>query len=222
MQQHTFSQPIRRKLFKRLFDIFFSLTILIALSPLYLLLAIFVKYSSEGPIFYTSRRIGRKGKIIDCLKFRTMEKGADDKLTDLLASDPKLAAEWALFDKLYQDPRVTPLGRFLRKTSLDELPQFFNVLTGDLSVVGPRALHIIGSPETYLKEMRRIYGDKTDQILSVRPGITGIWQISGRSFIPIEERCRLDALYVQHQTFWQDLKVICKTIPAVLHSKGAF
>jgi len=151
-----------------------------------------------------------------------MEKGADAKLTDLLASDPKLAAEWALFDKLHQDPRITSLGKFLRKTSLDELPQFFNVLTGDLSVVGPRALHIIGSPETYLQELRRIYGDKTDQILSVRPGITGVWQISGRSFIPIEERCKLDALYVQQQTFWQDLKVICKTIPAVLHSKGAF
>jgi exopolysaccharide production protein ExoY len=222
MQQHTFSQPIRHKIFKRLFDIFFSLTILIILSPLYLLLAIFVKCSSKGPIFYTSRRIGRKGKLIDCLKFRTMEKGADAKLTDLLASDPKLAAEWALFDKLHQDPRITSLGKFLRKTSLDELPQFFNVLTGDLSVVGPRALHIIGSPETYLQELRRIYGDKTDQILSVRPGITGVWQISGRSFIPIEERCKLDALYVQQQTFWQDLKVICKTIPAVLHSKGAF
>lgn len=222
MQHAIFSQSIRRKLFKRLFDILFSALVLICLSPLYLFLAVLVKCSSQGPIFYTSRRIGRGGKIIHCVKFRTMDQDADAKLAKLLSSNPKLAAEWTLFDKLHQDPRVTMLGRLLRKTSLDELPQFFNVLTGDLSVVGPRALHLQGSPETHLQKIRQIYGEKTDQILSVRPGITGIWQISGRSFIPVEERCKLDALYVQQQTFWRDMLVICKTIPAVLHSKGAF
>ncbi len=222
MQRKSFSSSARRKFFKRLFDIFFSLAMLFCLSPLYLLLAVLVKCSSEGPIFYTSRRIGLGGKIIHCIKFRTMEKDADVKLPKLLASNPQLAAEWALFDKLHQDPRITPIGRFLRKTSLDELPQFFNVLTGDLSVVGPRALHVYGPIESHVQQMRRIYGEKTDQILSVRPGITGIWQISGRSFIPIEERCQLDALYVQQQTFWRDMLVICKTIPAVLYSKGAF
>lgn len=213
---------IRRQVLKRLFDIFFSLFILILFSPLYLVLAILVKCSSDGPIFYTSRRIGKSGKIIHCLKFRTMVKDADAKLTCLLASHPALAAEWELFDKLHQDPRITSVGKLLRKTSLDELPQFFNVLTGDLSVVGPRALHLADSPETSLQKIRRIYGGKTDQILSIRPGITGVWQVSGRSSLPIEERSRLDTLYVEQQTFWQDLKVICKTIPAVLHSKGAF
>lgn len=213
---------IRRQALKRLFDIFFSLFILIAFSPLYLFLAILVKYSSEGPVFYTSRRIGRNGKVINCLKFRTMVKDADTKLFALLAASPTLAAEWELFDKLHQDPRITPFGKFLRKTSLDELPQFFNVLTGDLSVVGPRALHLEGAAETSLKKMRKIYGDNVDRILSVRPGITGVWQVSGRSSLPIAERSKLDALYVEQQTFWQDLKVICKTIPAVLHSKGAF
>ncbi len=222
MQHAIFSSASRRRFFKRLFDILFSVAALVCLSPLYLLLALCVKCSSHGPIFYTSQRIGRGGTIIYCLKFRTMEQDADAKLASLLASDPQLAAEWALFDKLHQDPRVTPFGRLLRKTSLDELPQFFNVLTGDLSVVGPRALHVQGSLESQLKQIRRIYGENTDQILSVRPGITGIWQISGRSFIPIEERCQLDALYVEQQTFWRDLLLICKTIPAVLHSKGAF
>ncbi len=222
MERSVSFKNFRQRFFKRLFDLFFSLSVLIFLSPLYLLLAVLIKCSSPGSVFYRSQRIGRGGKVIGCLKFRTMEKDADAKLQSLLASRPELADEWKRFDKLHHDPRVTPLGKFLRKTSLDELPQFFNVLMGDLSVVGPRALHLSSSPKTRLQEIRRLYGEKTDQILSVRPGITGIWQISGRSFIPLDERCKLDALYVQQQTFWKDVKVICKTIPAIFQCKGAF
>lgn len=209
------------KFCKRTFDILFSLFVLAFLSPLYLLLAILVKLSSKGPIFYVSRRIGRRGKIIHCFKFRTMHQDADKHLPSLLQSNPLLAKEWATYQKLHSDPRITPIGYFLRKTSLDELPQFVNVLLGDLSVVGPRALLFTGSSASHLSEMRRLYGEHIESILAVRPGITGIWQISGRSSLSLQKRCEMDIAYVSKQTVWRDIKVICKTIPAILSSKGA-
>lgn len=213
---------MRRRLSKRIFDILFSLFVLISLSPIYLALALSIKCSSKGPIFYISRRIGLGGKLIRCFKFRTMYPDADFQLHHLLASNKSFAYEWATFHKLFNDPRVTPIGRFLRKTSLDELPQFFNVLLGDLSVVGPRGIQFRGPPEMYLEKMYRLYGDKTPCILSVRPGITGLWQISGRNLVSFEERKQLDILYATEYTLWQDILVICKTIPTILCSKGAF
>ncbi len=213
---------VRHDPVKRTFDFCFSLSFLLFFAPLYLLMALLVKVSSKGPVFYKSRRLGRGGKTIDCLKFRTMYADADERLADLLASSPSLANEWKQFQKLQNDPRITPLGRLMRKTSLDELPQFINVLKGDLSVVGPRPPTLMGPPEEYLQEIRLLYGEMTPKILSVRPGITGVWQVSGRSSLTFEERKKIEAAYAESRTFWKDLVVIAKTVPAVLFSKGAY
>lgn len=198
---------------KRLFDICFSLLILILFSPLYFLIALLIKLSSKGPVVYLSPRVGKGGKIFQCYKFRTMRTGANETLAIFLAKDPSLQKEWETFRKLKNDPRVTPLGAYLRKTSLDELPQFWNVLKGDLSVVGPRPV----SEE----EVREWIGDKAPKILSVRPGITGLWQTSGRSTLSLAERIHLEETYVDNQSFFLDLCLICKTIPMILFPKGA-
>lgn len=206
---------------KRAFDILFSSLFLIGFSPVYLLLSLLVKVSSKGPIFYKSRRIGRGGVVIECWKFRTMHKDAEVRLSKLLQEDPKFREEWLLFQKVERDPRISPIGAFLRKTSLDELPQFWNVLKGDLSVVGPRPPTLVGPLEDSLDEIHLLYKDKAATILSVRPGITGIWQVSGRSKIPFEKRCTMEEEYAKTATFRTDLKIIFKTIPAIFFSKGA-
>lgn len=139
---------------------------------------------------------------------------ADLRLRQLLQSDPALKEEWENYRKLKDDPRITNIGKWLRKTSLDELPQFWNVIKGDLSVVGPR-------PVTE-EEIKKYYGDKAEKILSIRPGITGLWQTSGRNLLSFEERLVLEVNYVDHRSFLLDLKLICKTIPAILFSKGAY
>ena len=213
---------IRRDPWKRAFDLLFSLVFLLAASPLLLILSFLVFTTSPGPIFYKSRRLGRGGKVIECWKFRSMYKDAEERLHQLLDSDEKFRAEWEAFQKVKHDPRITSIGRFLRKTSMDELPQFWNVLKGDLSVVGPRPPTLIGPPEQFIQEILLLYGDRAAKILSVRPGITGVWQISGRSQIPFEERCRLEEQYAMNRTFWKDLMVIAKTSPAVVLSRGAF
>ncbi|HSX27042.1 MAG TPA: sugar transferase [Chlamydiales bacterium] len=207
---------------KRTFDILFSLTILCLLSPLFIFIALAVRLTSEGPIFFKSRRLGRGGNEIDCWKFRTMYKDAEERLHHLLQTDSAFCAEWEQFQKVKLDPRITPIGRFLRKTSIDEFPQFWNVLRGDLSVVGPRPPTLLGPPDQYFQEICRLYGKRAAKILSVRPGITGIWQISGRSQISFDERCKLEEQYAENRTFWKDLVLIAKTIPAVLFSRGAF
>ncbi len=199
---------------KRLFDIIFSITILIVGFPVYLIVAGAVMLTSPGPIFYGSCRIGRDGKPFKCWKFRTMFQDADARLKQMLETDPELKKEWETFWKLQNDPRITEVGQFLRRTSLDELPQFWNVLKGDLSVVGPR-------PVT-ADEIEKYYGEKAEKILSLRPGITGLWQTSGRSLITFEERVSLEEAYVESQSFFYDLKLILKTIPSVFTSKGAF
>ncbi|MBI2743193.1 MAG: sugar transferase [Chlamydiales bacterium] len=199
---------------KRLFDIVFSASVLLLGSPIYLMIALAVRITSSGSIFYASSRVGLGGKPFPCWKFRTMFKDADCRLKELLDGCPDLKKEWETFWKLQNDPRVTPVGRFLRKTSLDELPQFWNVLKGDLSVVGPR-------PVT-ADEIERYYGDKAEKILSLRPGITGLWQTSGRSLITFEERVNLEESYVEHSSFFYDIKLILKTIPYLFFSRGAF
>jgi len=147
---------------------------------------------------------------------------AEIRLHSLLQTEPVLRKEWEIFQKFKDDPRITPIGKFLRKTSLDEIPQFWNVLRGDLSVVGPRPPTLVGPPQHYLHEIRQLYGPSANLILSVRPGITGLWQISGRSQIPMQERVKIEAEYAETRNFWFDLVVIAKTIPAVFFSKGAF
>lgn len=199
---------------KRLFDIFFSILILLITAPLLLLVALAIKITSPGPIFYCCTRLGRSGLPFTCWKFRSMHKDAEKKLQDLLASDPERKKEWETYWKLKDDPRVTAVGKLLRKSSLDEFPQFWNVLKGDLSVVGPR-------PVT-AEEIERYYGSKANKILSIRPGITGIWQTSGRNLISFEERVQLEENYVDKHSFLLDLVLIGKTIPSLFYSKGAF
>ena len=213
---------VRHDPWKRLFDILFSALILFLSSPFLLALALLVRFTSPGPIFYKSRRLGRGGRTIECWKFRSMYQDADERLHQLLESDAAFRSEWEAFQKVKEDPRITPIGRFLRRTSLDELPQFWNVMKGDLSVVGPRPPTLMGPPESSLDEIRILYGKRAEKILSVRPGITGVWQISGRSQISFEERCKIEEGYAQTRTFWRDLVLVAKTIPAVFFSRGAF
>lgn len=204
--------------FKRLFDLAFSLCFIIFLSPLYLLIALLIKLDSKGPIFYVGNRLGRGGKYIKVFKFRTMYVDAEKRLDEMLKADPKVREEWEVFQKLQEDPRCTPIGRFLRRTSLDEFPQFFNVLKGDLSVVGPRPHFIFELEENDNSPLKKY----AHLVLAVKPGITGLWQVSGRSRLSYEDRVELDSLYMKKQSFFYDLFVILKTIPIVLFSKGAF
>jgi undecaprenyl-phosphate galactose phosphotransferase len=199
---------------KRAFDIIFSLSVLILCSPLFLILAFMVRISSKGNVFYYQERIGRNGDHFHCYKFRTMFADADRRLNEILKNDPVKRREWEQKRKLKNDPRITPIGNFLRKTSLDELPQFWNVLKGDLSVVGPRPV--------VQDEIITHYGQKADKILSIRPGITGLWQVSGRSDVSYQARIALDEQYVKNRSFFLDLKLVALTIPSMITRKGAY
>jgi undecaprenyl-phosphate galactose phosphotransferase len=199
---------------KRIFDILFSLVILTLAAPFFLVCIIAVRLSSPGPVFYAHSRIGRQGKPFGCFKFRTMFRDADAKLQPLLASDPALMDEWKTYFKLKVDPRITPIGKFLRKTSLDELPQVWNVLKGDMSVVGPRPLT--------QHEVIHYVKDKASTILSVRPGLTTLWIIQGRNGLSLEERIELEEFYVTNRSFWLDCKVICQTILLMIFPRGAY
>lgn len=200
---------------KRGFDIIFSLLCLLLGAPLYLLIALFIFITSPGKVIYSHERIGRGGKPFRCYKFRSMYMNADQQLKNILMQNPALKEEWERTYKLKKDPRITPFGAFLRKTSLDELPQFWNVLKGDLSIVGPRPV--------VKEEIERYYHFKAYKIFSIRPGLTGPWQVSERSNISCyERRIQLDEYYVNHHSFLLDLKLIAKTIPAMILSKGAY
>ena len=209
------AQSLRGRVLKRSGDIVFSLLVLSLGAPLFLLLALLVKLSSRGSVFYCQRRIGRGYKGFGCLKFRTMRRDADRVLASMLANDPKLRAEFERDHKLKRDPRITPLGQFLRRSSLDELPQFINVLRGEMSVVGPRPI--------VWDELRR-YGRHMDEVLSVRPGLTGLWQVSGRNNLTYRTRVRLDLTYVRNRSFWLDLGIVLRTIGVVLlpMDRGAY
>ena len=196
---------------KRLFDVLFSLSILILFLPVYLLLATLIALSSSGPIFYVQERVGKNYKPFGCLKFRTMVENADDLLLDIMESSPQLREEFEDNFKLKKDPRITAIGKFLRFTSLDEFPQFWNVLKGDMSVVGPRPL----VPEELHK-----YGQHMDKVLKIRPGITGLWQVSGRNDIPYPLRVQMDIYYVNFRNFWFDLWLIFKTIGVIIFPKN--
>lgn len=200
---------------KRLFDIAFSLLVLILFSPVYLLLALLIAIGSPGPIFYVQTRIGKNYKPFGCIKFRTMVTNADEILREMMANSPELQQEFQDNFKLKNDPRITWIGRFLRVTSLDEFPQFWNVLKGDMSVVGPRPL---------VAEELFMYGRHIDKILTIRPGITGLWQVSGRNDIPYEKRVKIDVYYVSFRNFWLDLWVIIKTVGVVIFptNNGAY
>lgn len=211
----TFECKVKHIPIKRIFDICFSLSALIIGSPIFIIVAACIAFSSPGKIIYSHERVGRGGRPFRCYKFRTMYTDADKRLKEILSACPELKAEWERSFKLKNDPRITRIGAFLRKTSLDELPQFWNVLKGDLSVVGPRPV--------IQEEIVKYFGSKASKVLSIRPGLTGPWQVSGRSDITCyAKRIELDEYYVDNQSFLLDLKLIGKTIPAMLFSKGAY
>lgn len=208
---YTKTAPQRSHL-KRALDIVLSATALIFLIPLLLLLALAVLVTLGRPVIFRHSRLGLNGKPFSCLKFRSMVRDADIRLKRHLAANPEAALEWAAQYKLKHDPRITPLGHFLRRTSFDELPQLINILMGDMSLVGPRPI----VPDELVR-----YGDRAGQLLSVRPGLTGLWQVSGRNDLSYEMQVALDIHYIQNWTFTGDLKIIAKTIPAVLTQRGA-
>lgn len=204
---------------KRAFDIVFSSIALLLGAPLFLLLAIAIKLDSKGPIFYRHRRIMATGREFYCLKFRTMVVDAEQQLETLLRENPESRAEWERHYKLKKDPRITRIGRFLRRTSLDELPQFINVLKGEMSVVGARP--IVG------KELEEYYKGNGEQsagrYCSMKPGITGPWQVIKRSdMVNYQERVELDDWYVLNYSLRTDLKIIAKTVICMFTGKGAY
>jgi exopolysaccharide biosynthesis polyprenyl glycosylphosphotransferase len=195
---------------KNLLDYTLTLAGLAVLSPLMLVIAVLIKLDSTGPIFYRRRVLGVGGIEFDAFKFRTMHQNGDDLLTE----SPELAEQFRKNHKLKQDPRVTRIGQFLRRYSLDELPQLFNVLLGQMGLVGPRMI----SPEETTK-----YGRHKLNLLTVKPGITGLWQVSGRSDLTYEERVRLDMYYIRNYSLWLDLQILfVQTLPAVMKSRGAY
>ena len=197
---------------KRLFDIIVSLLLLIFLSPLFAFLSWKIRSSGGGAIF-GHLRIGQHEKQFHCLKFRTMVENADEVLAQVLERDPDARTEWEQDFKLKNDPRITPIGQFLRETSLDELPQLWNVLKGDMSLVGPRPI---------IQEELKRYGNQAGYYLEARPGITGLWQISGRNDTGYEDRVALDCWYVRNWSLWYDLVVLFKTVRVVLKKEGAY
>ena len=198
---------------KRLMDILAILITFPILIPLMIILAFLTKVTSKGPIFYGHPRVGKNGKTIKCWKFRSMCINSQEILEHILATDPVRREEWEKDRKFQDDPRVTKFGKFLRKTSLDELPQLFNILFGDMSLVGPRP---VTEPE--LKK----YGEYKDYVLSVVPGLTGMWQVSGRSDTGYEERISFDTYYIQNWSIWLDIWILIKTVWVVIKGKGAY
>lgn len=197
---------------KRGGDLLGALLLAAIFSPIFLL-AFIVALIKGQEVLFRHQRVGRDGRMFYCLKFQTMVPNAEAVLQNLLATDPKLRAEWDRDHKLRDDPRVTPLGRFLRGTSLDELPQLWNVLKGDMSLVGPR-------PITRQELLR--YGRNAIIYEMVRPGITGLWQVSGRNFIEYRRRVAMDVVYVKNQSLLLDLWILLKTIVVVVTRHGAF
>jgi undecaprenyl-phosphate galactose phosphotransferase len=182
-------------------------------APLFLCGMLMVKISSPGPIFYAHSRVGRNGQLFLCWKFRTMYQDAEAQLQPLLATNPTLQQEWATYFKLKTDPRITSVGRWLRKTSLDELPQIWNVFKGDMSVVGPRPLT--------QHEVIHYLREKAATILSVRPGLTTLWIIRGRNALSLEERIALETHYVTNRSFWLDCRLIFRTFLLMIFPNGS-
>ncbi|MCE2760821.1 MAG: sugar transferase [Acetobacteraceae bacterium] len=205
----------RKSLFpiaKRALDIIGAGVGLVLLAPFFLIVALLVR-ADGGPAFFAHQRVGRGGKLFGCLKFRSMVIDSQARLEALLASDPAARAEWEATRKLKNDPRITRIGRFLRSTSLDELPQLINVLRGEMSLVGPRPVQEA--------EIDRYYGASAAHYMAVRPGITGLWQVSGRSETSYESRVALDVSYVSRPSLLADISILLRTPVAVLSRRGA-
>lgn len=200
------------KIIKRAIDIVGALFFLTFGMPIYLAVALGVRLSSPGPVHYYQYRLGQGGKRFKFYKFRSMVVDADEVLTSFLDSNSEARSQWETHQKLKTDPRITPFGKFIRKTSLDEIPQFWNVLTGDMSIVGPRPC---------MEGQNMLYGDTWNVYCSVKPGITGLWQVSGRSRLTYAERVRLDEQYITTWSLLLDFKILAKTVVVVLTRHGA-
>ncbi len=206
-------KSLTNRFIKRLFDIVASILFLPVLLPMVGIISLLIKLGTPGYAIYAHNRIGEGGKLFKCYKFRTMHIDAEEKLQELLNKDEAMRAEWESNWKLKDDPRVTDIGKFLRKTSLDELPQIFNVLKGEMSLVGPRP---------YLPREKDDIADNFSIITSAKPGITGLWQVSGRSETGYRYRIKLDTWYVMNWSLWLDIVIMLRTIKVVLKAEGAY
>lgn len=198
---------------KKAFDLFAGLVILICLLPFMILIAALIKIESKGPVIFTHRRLGKDGVEFNCLKFRTMVSNAQQVLGELLENDQDAYEEWNRDYKLKNDPRVTRIGGFLRKTSLDELPQIINVLKGEMSLVGPRPI---------VREEIIKYGSNIDNYYQVPPGITGLWQVNGRNDVDYKTRVQIDTWYIRNWSLWLDVTLLIRTVSVVFARKGAY
>lgn len=195
---------------KRIFDVVVSATALLVLSPIFMILALLIRFDSKGSIFFSQNRIGKQGKEFRFWKFRSMYVDAEQRKAILMKNNEM---QGGVLFKMKNDPRITRVGRFIRKYSMDELPQLWNVFIGDMSLVGPRPpLPNEVAQYTPYQRMR----------LEVTPGITCIWQVSGRSDIPFQEQVKMDLQYIENQSFWYDIELLFKTVPAVLKARGAY
>lgn len=199
---------------KKIVDILAGVVGTILLIPITLVIYVMriIKHENDGPLFYTQLRIGKNGKQFKLYKFRTMVMNADEKLYKYLDENEDAKKEYQKYKKLKHDPRITKIGNFLRKTSLDEFPQFINVLKGDMSLVGPRP---------YLYREKDDIGNYYDEIIKVKPGITGYWQVNGRSEVDFEDRTYMDTYYIEHRSLIMDLKIVIKTILKMFKREGA-
>lgn len=205
--------PQTRDGLRRAFDVCFSVLLLIFVAPLMATAAAAIFLQDGGPVLFRQKRLGRGGRSFSCLKFRTMAVAAEDQLKALLDRDPAARGEWTAARKLRHDPRITPVGRFLRRSSLDELPQLFNVLAGDMSLVGPRPI--------VSEEIDR-YGVHYRHYCAVRPGLTGLWQVNGRNNVSFRRRVVMDVAYVRARCLTLDISILAKTVPAVLLQRGSY
>lgn len=209
------SHPLRTmldRLAKIVFDRVAALLALLMAAPIMLCVAVLILMRRDGPVFFSHDRVGRDGRMFRCHKFRTMVPNGAKLFDQILAIDPIASQDWTLRRKVYRDPRVSRLGAFLRSSSLDELPQLWNVLKGDMSMVGPRPITV---------EELAHYGDNARDYLSVRPGITGAWQVSGRSECTYAERVALDVDYIRNLSFARDISILLRTVNVVLRRQGA-
>jgi Undecaprenyl-phosphate galactose phosphotransferase WbaP len=198
------------QLAKRVFDVTAAALLLVVLSPVLLAITLAAR-ADGGPALFRQKRVGLGGRSFDCLKFRSMQLDAEARLNTLICNDPAIAAEWRAFQKLRRDPRITPVGRLIRKTNLDELPQLINVLRGDMSLVGPRPMTLSQVGE---------YGDYITAYARMRPGLTGLWQTNGRNQTTFAERARLDAWYVRNWSLWRDCVILVRTVREVICARG--
>lgn len=201
----------RETIIKRVLDMILTFLLLLVSWPVFLILTLLVKLDSKGPILYQQKRLGQNGEQFNSFKFRTMYENAEQKLQDLLNQDPEAFREYEIYHKLSNDPRVTKVGKILRRYSLDELPQLINVVKGDMNLIGPRS---------YLPRELPAMGEYARVILKVRPGITGWWQVMGRNATSFEERLRLDEYYISNWSIWLDLYIIIKTVWVLIRGQG--